>query len=76
MSVRLSIPEGTKVYRADHTSVRKYEGSSKYSDLENWLTDLVVLFEISMYGGQDQECERVLPMLEFLGGEVPHLAYS
>ena len=44
VSVRLSIPKETKVHRADHMSVRKYKGSSKYSNLENWLTDLVVLF--------------------------------
>jgi len=70
MSVHLSIPKGTKVRQADHMSVGKYEGSPKCSDLENWLTDLVVLFEVSIYGGQDRERERVLTTLEFLGGEA------
>ena len=70
VSIRLSIPEGTKVRRADHSSVRKYEGTSKFSDLEDWLTDLVVFFEVSMYGGPDRERERVLTTLEFLDGEA------
>lgn len=47
--VCLSLPEGTKVCQAEHSSVRKYEGSSKYSNLENWLTYLMVLFGVSMY---------------------------
>jgi hypothetical protein len=70
LTVRLRIPEGTKLRRAEHSSVGKYEGSSKFSDLENWLTDLVVLFEVSMYGGRDRERERVLTTLEFLDGEA------
>ena len=58
--MHLSIPEGMKIRRAEHSSVGKYNGSPKFSDLERWLTDLVVLFEISMYGGLDRERERVL----------------
>jgi hypothetical protein len=50
--------------------VGKYEGSPKFRDLEKWLTDLVVLFEVSMYGGQDRDKERVLSTLEFLGEEA------
>ena len=34
------------------------------------MTDLMVLFEVSMYGGQDWEREPVLTTLEFLGGEA------
>jgi hypothetical protein len=70
VSVRLSIPEGTKLRQAEHSSVSKYEGSSKFGDLEKWLTDLVVLFEVSMYGGADCDKERVLSTLEFLDGEA------
>ena len=53
VSVHLNIPEGTKPRQADHSFVEKYKGSSKFRDLEKWLTDLVVLFKVSMYGGQD-----------------------
>ena len=68
--MRLSIPEGMKICRAEHLSVRKYDSSPKFSDLERWLTDLVVLFEVSMYGGLDRERERVLSTLEFLDGKA------
>ena len=51
--------------------VGKYEGSSKFGDLEtSWLNDLIILFEVSIYGGQDCDKERVLSTLEFLNGEA------
>jgi len=59
-----------KPRRADQSSVGKYKGSSKFGDLEKWLTDLVVLFEVSMYGGPDRDKERVLSTLEFLDDEA------
>jgi len=34
VSVHLNIPEGTKIRRAEHSSVGKYEGSPKFGDLE------------------------------------------
>jgi len=70
ISVHLSIPKGTKLRQAEHSSIGKYEGSSKFGDLEKWLTDLVILFEVSMYGGQDHDKERVLSTLEFLDDEA------
>jgi len=70
VSVCLSILEGMKLQQTEHSSVGKYEGSSKFGDLEKWLTDLVILFEVSMYGGQDHDKERVLSTLEFLDGEA------
>ena len=53
-----------------HSSVGKYEGSSKFGDLEKWLTDLIVLFKVSMYNGEDCDKERVLSTFEFLDGEA------
>jgi len=70
VSVHLSIPEGTKLRQAEHSSVGKYKGSSKFGDLKKWLTDLVILFEVSMYGGDDCDKERVLSTLKFLDGEA------
>jgi len=70
VSVRLSIPEGTKLRWAEHSSIGKYKGSSKFGDLEKWLTDLVILFEVMMYGGEDRDKEKVLSTLEFLDGEA------
>ena len=50
----------------DHSSINKYRGSAKFGDLEKWLTNLIVMFEVSMYGGPDRDKERVLSTLEFL----------
>ena len=49
-----------------------YEDSFKSNDLEEWLTNLIVLFEISIYGGNDQDHEHVLCTLQFLDDEVKH----
>ena len=51
-------------------SIGKYNGSLKFSDLERWLTNLVIVFEVSIYGGLDRERERVLNTLEFLDGKA------
>jgi len=72
VSVRLNLPDGTKVQRAEHSSIGTYEGSFKFSDLEEWLTNLMVLFKISMYGGEDRDRERVLCTLQFLNSEAKH----
>jgi len=57
ISVCLSIPDGMKLRQAEHSAVGKYDGSAKFGDLEKWLTDLVVVFEVSMYGGPDWDQE-------------------
>ena len=49
ISVCLSITEGMKLHQVEHSSVGKYEGFSKFGDLKKWLTNLVILFEVSMY---------------------------
>ena len=46
-----------KLRQAEHSAVGKYDGSAKFGDLEKWLTDLVVVFEVSMYGGPDWDQE-------------------
>ena len=70
VSVCLNLPEGMKPWQADHSAVGKYKGSAKFRELEKWLTNLVVLYEVSMYGGPDHNKERVLSTLEFLDGEA------
>jgi hypothetical protein len=54
----------------DSESVGKYRGSLKFSELENWLTNLVVLLEVEQYGSHDHDRERVLYVLQFLDGEA------
>jgi hypothetical protein len=53
LTVRLVIPPGAKTRKMDTDSVSKYAGGAKFSDLENWLANLVVLFEAEQYGGTD-----------------------
>ena len=53
LSVRLVIPPGAKTRKMDTSSISKYIGGAKFSDLENWLANLVVLFEAEQYGGAD-----------------------
>src|ERR1700733_2910927 len=70
LTVRLKIPEGTKVRRADTSSVGQYHGSPKFSDLENWLINVVVMLQAIQYGGDDRDQERMLCIPEFLNGEA------
>jgi hypothetical protein len=59
-----------KIRRADHTSVGKYKGSAHFSELENWVTNLVVMLEAIQYGGDDRDRERLLCIPEFLTDEA------
>jgi len=42
----------------------------RFSDLENWLSNLIVMFEAKQYGGKDCNRECVLHLLSFLTGEA------
>ena len=53
LSVRLVIPPGMKTRKTDICSIGKYIRGAKFSDLENWLANLVVLFEAEQYRGAD-----------------------
>jgi hypothetical protein len=57
-----------KIRRADHTSIGKYKGSAHFSELENWVTNLVVMLEAIQYGGNDCDRERLLciPVVELV----------
>jgi hypothetical protein len=55
LDVRLVLPAGTKTRKTDSESVGKYRGSLKFSELENWLTNLVILLEVKQYGGHDHD---------------------
>jgi hypothetical protein len=69
-----------KIRRADHTSVGKYKGSAHFLELENWVTNLVVMLEAIQYGGdnRDRECPLCIP--KFLIDEAkkwfnPHIIH-
>ena len=70
LMVRLTIPIGAKTWKTDSASVGKYVGGTKFSDLENWLANLVVMFEAEQYGGEDRDRERILHVPQFLDGEA------
>ena len=70
LTVRLTIPQGTKTRKTDTHSVGRYSGGPKFSDLENWLANLVVLFKAEQYGGDDRDRERVLHVPQFIDGEA------
>lgn len=69
LTVRLRIPEGTKLRRMDGKTVGLYEGGRTYDELEKWLYDLVIYLQSSQYGGPDRDDECVLAINEFLGKE-------
>jgi hypothetical protein len=70
LTVRLVIPPGAKTRKTDTDSVGKYARGAKFSDLENWLANLVVLFEAEQYGGADRDREHILHVPQFLDDEA------
>jgi hypothetical protein len=70
LSARIKPPEGTKIRRAEASSVGTYSGSPKFSDLENWLINLVIMLQAIQYGGDDRDMERTICVPEFLSGEA------
>jgi hypothetical protein len=56
--------------RQDTGSVGKYTGGAKFSDLENWLANLVVLFEAKQYGGDDRDRGTCASHSPFIEGEA------
>jgi hypothetical protein len=70
LTVWLVIPHGAKTRKTNTGSVGKYTGGAKFSDLENWLANLVVLFEAKQYGGDDRDRECVLHIPQFIEGEA------
>jgi hypothetical protein len=70
LDIQIIILPGNKTRKTDSDSVGKYAGGARFSDLENWITDLIVMFETKLYGrpGCDREC--TLHILSFLTGEA------
>jgi hypothetical protein len=56
--------------RWTHTPWVSTVGGAKFSDLENWLANLVVLFKAEQYGGEDRDREHVLHVPQFIDGEA------
>jgi hypothetical protein len=67
--IQLNIPPGSKMCKTDTESIGKYSSGIKFSDLENWLSNIVIMFKAKQYGGEDCDREHVLHVLSFLDRE-------
>ena len=70
LSVRLNLPNGSKMDHSDGSSIPKYEGSQRFKELEDWLALFVIHLEQTQYGGPDQDHEQVLLSADFLKGQA------
>ena len=70
LATPIIVPPGHKTRKTDSDSVGKYAGGERYSDLKNWLADLMVMFKTELYGGPGHEREHVMHILSFLTGEA------
>lgn len=59
-----------KVHRADTSSVGQYSGLPKFSDLENWLINMVVMLQAIQYRGDNRDQEHMLCVPKFLSGKA------
>jgi hypothetical protein len=49
LTIQLVISHSAKTHKTDTGSVGKYTRGAKFSDLENWLANLIVLFKAKQY---------------------------
>jgi hypothetical protein len=67
----LRFPEGYKpMLKTD--GMTKYNGSSKFGDLENWLATVAYCYALLKFGGDDHDTDRVrvLSLAEYLEGDA------
>jgi hypothetical protein len=71
LGVPLRFPDGYKP-NLKNDGIRRYSGSSKFSELENWLATLVYRYALLKFGGSDpdMDCIRVLTLVEYLEGDA------
>jgi len=64
LGVELPLPEGYKPsYKTDKNDPKKYNGSPKLTDLEDWLSALVNRYALQRLRGNKPEIDRVRVML-------------
>ena len=56
-SVRIALPSSVKPMKDDGKTVSLYKGTARFSNLENWLSRLVIMMETNQYGGRDRDRE-------------------
>ena len=67
----LRFPEGYKPPLKSE-EIKKYGGSLKFSDLENWLATVAYRYVLLKFGGEDHDTDRVrvLTLAEYLEGDA------
>ena len=73
LGVPLKFPDGYKPnVKTDGSSVKKYSGSPKFGELEDWLSALVYRYALMKFGGPDPDTDRVrvYSMVEYLEGDA------
>lgn len=68
----LRFPEGYKPPLMKGDGFKKYNGSSKFGDLENWLATVAYRYALLKFGGEDHDTDRVrvLTLAEYLEGDA------
>ncbi|KAG6833871.1 hypothetical protein H0H93_012945, partial [Arthromyces matolae] len=70
VGVAVKLPDGVKPRKMDTKHITAYAGSSKFSELENWVMDVCDHLAACKYGGDHMDRERVLVLPEFLKDEA------
>jgi hypothetical protein len=69
----IDYPDGFKPnLKLDSNSVKRYDGSSKFLDLENWVSAIAFRYTLQCLGRDDSEVDRARIMLltEHLSGDA------
>lgn len=69
----IDYPDGFKPnLKLDSNSVKRYDGSAKFLDLENWVSAVAFRYALQRLGGDDSEVDRARIMLltEHLSGDA------
>ncbi|KAH9474193.1 hypothetical protein JR316_0013508 [Psilocybe cubensis] len=71
LGTRIEFPEGFKYNtKMESDKSTRYSGSPKFSDLENWLSDLCTKMAVRQLGGPKNEQIRRMILPEYLDGEA------
>jgi len=69
----IKYPDGFKLnVKLDSSTVKRYEGSPKYVDLENWVSGVAFRYALQHLGGDDSEIDqaRIMLLTEHLSGDA------
>ncbi|KAG6905952.1 hypothetical protein DXG01_016696 [Tephrocybe rancida] len=71
LGIQLHILDGMKLRQSDSSkTITPYTGSSKFSELEDWLMSICIFFAVAQYGGEGHDREKVLIIMGFIKDEA------